>query len=357
MLVGSLPKTYDTHLSAIMATMNVLGKALDPDALIQCVGDEYDRRAIANGTGKGKSQDVALYAGDKSGRGKKGKKTDLECFNCHKKGHKKADCWAKGGGKEGQGPRSQKGKKTESANSAKDEDDDGVRNAYLESDDESNSCHEDDLLEDPEDDAETWGWEDDLPDLIDLWEDSDEDSDDEENDRETNDSTHEEQTEIEDVPETALTAAGAGVTTEWDLYDTGASKHMSARREEFINYIPTDPKPIRAADKRTFDAVGKGDLHVELPNGTRSSTIVLKNVLHCPSVGPTLVSVSRIAAAGCTIVFRGTTCTIFNPKNKKIGEIEVQNGLYKVARDITAPVVPTIWVKLGWVVWRSTGPK
>ena len=103
-------------------------------------------------------------------------------------------------------------------------------------------------MEDPEDDAETWGWEDDLPDLTDLWEDSDEDSDDEENDRETNDSTHEEQTEIEDVPETALTAAGAGVTTEWDLYDTGASKHMSARREEFINYIPTDPRPNRAPD-------------------------------------------------------------------------------------------------------------
>ena len=40
------------------ATMKVLGKALDPDTLIQCVGDEYDRRGIANGTGKGKSQDV-----------------------------------------------------------------------------------------------------------------------------------------------------------------------------------------------------------------------------------------------------------------------------------------------------------
>ena len=45
---------------------------------------------------------------------------------------------------------------------------------------------------------------------------------------------------------------------------------MSARREEFINYTPTDPKPIRAADKRTFNAVGKGDLRVELPNGTLS---------------------------------------------------------------------------------------
>ena len=61
-LIGSLPKTYDTYLSAIMATMNVLRKALNPDALLQCVGDEYDRRAIANGAGKSNSQDVTLYA-------------------------------------------------------------------------------------------------------------------------------------------------------------------------------------------------------------------------------------------------------------------------------------------------------
>jgi transposase InsO family protein len=33
----------------------------------------------------------------------------VECYNCHKKGHKRHDSWAKGGGKEGQGPRSRKG--------------------------------------------------------------------------------------------------------------------------------------------------------------------------------------------------------------------------------------------------------
>jgi hypothetical protein len=36
----------------------------------------------------------------KKGRSKK----NVEYFNCHKKGHYAADCWAKGGGKEGQGP-------------------------------------------------------------------------------------------------------------------------------------------------------------------------------------------------------------------------------------------------------------
>ncbi|TFK17283.1 hypothetical protein FA15DRAFT_561514, partial [Coprinopsis marcescibilis] len=31
-----------------------------------------------------------------------------ECFNCHKKGHIRAECWAKGGGREGQGPKGQR---------------------------------------------------------------------------------------------------------------------------------------------------------------------------------------------------------------------------------------------------------
>ena len=28
----------------------------------------------------------------------------MECYNYHKKGHIAKDCWAKGGGKEGQNP-------------------------------------------------------------------------------------------------------------------------------------------------------------------------------------------------------------------------------------------------------------
>jgi hypothetical protein len=47
-----------------------------------------------------------------SGGSKKSKK-DVKCWNCHKKGHTKAECWAPGGGAEGKGLKKWKGKQKE----------------------------------------------------------------------------------------------------------------------------------------------------------------------------------------------------------------------------------------------------
>ena len=49
-----------------------------------------------------------------------------------------------------------------------------------------------------------------------------------------------------------------GMQTE--LYDSGASHHMSPYRDHFKNYISIVPKSITAADKQYFQATGKGNL-------------------------------------------------------------------------------------------------
>ena len=50
--------------------------------------------------------------GGKSGKGKGAKpKSDITCDNCGKPGHVKADCWAEGGNKAGQGPHQKSVKK------------------------------------------------------------------------------------------------------------------------------------------------------------------------------------------------------------------------------------------------------
>ena len=43
--------------------------------------------------------------------------------------------------------------------------------------------------------------------------------------------------------------------TDVDLYDLGASHHMSGFQHHFINFTKINPKPITAADKRLFSAV------------------------------------------------------------------------------------------------------
>ena len=108
-----------------------------------------------------------------------------------------------------------------------------------------------------------------------------------------------------------------------ELYNSRASRHMSSYRDHFKNYISIPPKPITAADKHHFQAIGKGDLQIKIPNGNNLTTILLKDVLHCPDMGLTLVSISKIAAAGCKIVFGSLACKIYDSKNKVIGQIIV----------------------------------
>ena len=55
-------------------------------------------------------------------KSKNKKKSDKECGNCKRKGHVNQDCYAKGGGKEGQPPWQNKGKQKEMATVATTED-------------------------------------------------------------------------------------------------------------------------------------------------------------------------------------------------------------------------------------------
>ena len=57
--------------------------------------------------------------------------SDKECFNCHKKGHMAKDCWSKGGGKEGQGPKKKGKGRQDRTNQATDNINDSLDIAYM----------------------------------------------------------------------------------------------------------------------------------------------------------------------------------------------------------------------------------
>src|SRR6201996_9759795 len=101
-VLGSLPESWETYLSALTGASALLGKPLEPETVLQGISDEADRKmAKKERTDSGSTSDAAFYgnSGNKSRN-----KSDSRCNNCQKKGHWARECWAKGGGKEGQGP-------------------------------------------------------------------------------------------------------------------------------------------------------------------------------------------------------------------------------------------------------------
>ncbi|CDO78280.1 hypothetical protein BN946_scf184674.g2 [Trametes cinnabarina] len=280
-IMGSMPSSYEPYLSAISATSRVTGAVLSPDELMEALADEYERRTLRAKSAKRStdSADIAMSASDQNG--KKKSKKNIECFNCKKRGHYKSECWAPGGGKEGQGPKGKPKPKETAAAAAEMKDESWFTHvAGLDSDSDmpdlqsvtesvSEPNKADRLCADFPDEAYSDG------DLDDLYLDA----------------------ELLDSKSSAMLARDLSVKDEVILFDSGATRHMSSYRDKFINYVEISPRSIQAADDHVFKAVGKGDMYVDLPNGTGSTRVLLRDVLYAPTMGVTLVSISRITAA------------------------------------------------------------
>ena len=96
------------------------------------------------------------------------------------------------------------------------------------------------------------------------------------------------------------------------IIDSGASHHFSPDRSKFLDYKEfINQEPIRAADGRTFHALGKGDIQVSLPNGDEKPTIItLKDVYYSPIMAFTLISVSSVNRARFSLFIKGGICEI-----------------------------------------------
>ena len=353
-ILGSLPASYDPYVSAVNATSSVLGKTISADDLMLTVTEEYERRVLKGKTGK-KDENAAFYSNDSEKGGKGGsnsnsRKKNVECHNCHKKGHYKSDCWAPGGGKEGQRP-NQKGKgkgkqdekKKEAGTSAE------AKGKEKEKEKDTKESVDEAWLAMVDDAYEGELEEDTLMDFASLDDSINDYPDFDELEEPTFNSV--ESTQIPVTPFDTISDSddpddGAYTTSfstdqlagsaearnvEVDLYDSGASRHMSGFRHKFIDLVDIEPVPISAADKRTFKATGRGKMIIHLPNGDHGpSRAVLMNALYAPSMGVTLVSISLIAKAGCTVVFSGEFCRIYKANKERMGEIKERQGLYRV---------------------------
>ena len=270
----------DGPIDSLISSCDINNVDITPTAITQAAIWEYEKCSLQK---ENKSQDKA-FAATKADKRKS--KKDVECFNCKRKGHYKSECLAKGGSNEGGGP-----KKPQDKDKFKN-DKDALNTAETESSED-----------------ESWA-------VI---------------------------VKVDDAPSEGenyvLTASSALTKSKSELYDSGASCHMSPFQHHFTNLRSIPSHPITAANNHIFYAtgLGVGDLKIDVPNGSSSMSITLKDTLHTPDMTLTVISISKIANAGYAVSFEGQEYKIKNKKGKTIGRIPASaNGLYRVEHPITA---------------------
>lgn len=129
------------------------------------------------------------------------------------------------------------------------------------------------------------------------------------------------------------TSATAFIATEskhLDVYDSGASDHMSPFRDSFLSFRETAPRALNAANQHVFQAVGVGDMVIDVPNGPAHTQIHLTRVLYTPALTFNLVSIGRIDDTGYTTTFSRGWCIIADCDGQTVSVIEKTRGLYLV---------------------------
>jgi hypothetical protein len=97
-MLGSIPPSYTPTISSMNAAFECTGVPAAPDCIIKIITDKYNRQMIAQGKTSSGPNEAFTTQDQKIDR------SNIECYNCHRKGHYKSECWAKGGSKEGQHP-------------------------------------------------------------------------------------------------------------------------------------------------------------------------------------------------------------------------------------------------------------
>ena len=212
-------------------------------------------------------------------KGKEKSTPSATCENCKNTGHTKADCWSKGGGKEGQGPRGQNSKKREKKPETA---------AAVEA-----TSNADEIF--------TFTC---MSDYIEV-------------------------TNTLNIPKSQLGAC----------IDSSASQHYNPNHDAFINYCPINNTTITTADSHKLKVLGKGDVQIELPNSAKHTKTILKEAIHAPDMAFTLISVGQLDDVKCSATFSSGTCTICNPSSCTMVTIPYTNSLYHVTAPEDPPTV------------------
>ena len=184
---------------------------------------------------------------------------DVECYNCHKKGHMSNNCWSKGSGKEGQGPRMKMkagwshGRRKDCANQA-----------------QANGDLKDSAYQ---------------------------------------------------IQDSVNTTSQFSTSLTWDdwLADSATTSHISNERRTFIDFTPLASLSITGVGDQSIQSLGWGTVILKCKIGKEVFTHHLQDVLYAPKAVNNLLSVRRLDDAGGEFWVAQGKCELRDKSNQVIG--------------------------------------
>lgn len=273
LLSKSLPSSYESCVSTIFAGIKDLEEA-DPEYVANKIVEEEMRR-------NSRSQEAHLV-------------NPKRCYNCGKPGHMKNECYAKGGGKEGQGPRQIARRKKAEAESRKEQENNQVKLA----------------------------------------------------DEEVFYTSH---MALLDYIQNENCFTSYSWSSESWIADSGASVHIANHREMFTSFTPKK-SILNVAGGLTATVEGTGVVYMQGKINGQFKIFKLIDVLYVPTTRYCLISVPKIDKAGGRFICGNDKCTFWNTSGEAIATGYLEGNLYRVnakalishnptANSVTTPVV------------------
>jgi len=105
-----------------------------------------------------------------------------------------------------------------------------------------------------------------------------------------------------------------------ELYDSGATRHISPYQSNFTSYTPLlPPLYLNTANQQCFPAVGTGTLTIWVPNKGTKSKFALHDALHMLSIAYTLVSLGSLDMEGYHFHIGDRRLEIDSPEGEQVG--------------------------------------
>lgn len=113
--------------------------------------------------------------------------------------------------------------------------------------------------------------------------------------------------------------------------DSGATDHMTFQRELFHNYteLPNGLNHVRVGDGRKLNVVGRGNIKVQISDGTEAE-YTISDVLLVPELDGNFISISKAAKSMDIHFEEATGRVLFLKQNKILVEGYEAGGLYKL---------------------------